>query len=242
MSKLYEVLESASREREKLEIPRTPFVAPQPDAPTRKSDIEMMGLYQAIDTALDRKANRVVQFIGTQVGEGCSTIVNDLACAAASRLEEPVLLLDIDPGSSYQDMATDVAFQYHLDQLGIPRASLDTAFCRTEQGNLTVQTFSLKSDPVLALFDMSRDKDLWDRLRERFSLILIDAPPAGASHAGFSLLEKCDGVVLVLRAEKTRWPAAMSVKERIVRGGGRIIGAVYNDGRSYTPTWLRKYL
>ena len=35
----------------------------------------------------------------------------------------------------------------------------------------------------------------------------------------------------MVRAEKTRWPAAVNVKEKIVRDGGKIIGAVYNDRR-----------
>jgi Mrp family chromosome partitioning ATPase len=241
MSKLYEALENASRERERLEMAKTPVIPPfEPQC--RQSDMEMMGLYQAMDTALSRKANRVVQFIGTQTGEGCSTIVRDLAGAAATKVEESVLLLDLDPRPSYRDVTTDAAFHYHLEKLSIQAGPLDKAFCQTEQGNLTISTFSLKSDPILALLDMSRDDGLWERLRERFSLILIDAPPAAASPMGFSLLERCDGVVLVVRAERTRWPVAMNVKEKIAREGGRIIGAVYNDGRHYIPGCLRKYL
>ncbi len=241
MSKLYEVLENASRERELLETARTPVIPPS-QLPSRKTDMEMMGLYQAMNTALGRKTSRVVQFIGTQAGEGCSTIVHHLAGAAAARVEESVLLLDLNPGPSYSDVTLDATFQYHMETLNIQAAPFDKAFCQTEQGNLTVSTFSPKSDPILALLDMSHDDGLWERLRERFSLILIDAPPAAVSHMGFSLLERCDGVVLVVRAEKTRWPAAVNVKERVVRGGGKIIGAVYNDQRHYTPQWLRKYL
>ncbi len=241
MSKLYEALENASRERERLEIAKTPVIPPF-EPPSWKCDLEMMGLYQAMNTALGRKKNRVVQFIGTQTGEGCSTMVRDLAGAAAAKLEESVLLLDLDTRPPYNDMTTDVTFQYHLEKLSIRAAPLDKAFCRTERGNLTISTFSLKSDPVLALLDMSHDDALWEGLREQFSLILIDAPPAAVSHMGFSLLGRCDGVVLVVRAEKTQWPVAVKVKEKIAREGGKIIGAVYNDRRLYTPGWLRKYL
>ena len=95
MSKLYEALENASREREKLEMAKTPVIPPF-EPPSWKNDLEIMGLYQAIDAALGRKTSRVVQFIGTQPGEGCSTIVRDLAAAAAAKLEEAVLLLDLD--------------------------------------------------------------------------------------------------------------------------------------------------
>ncbi len=241
MSKLYEALENASREREKLEMAKTRMVPP-PALPRWESDMEMMGLHQAMDAALDRKTNRVVQFIGTQEGEGCSTIVRNLAGTAAVKLDESVLLLDLDPRPSFNDLTTDATFHYHLETLSIQATPLDNAFRQTETGNLTISTFSLKSDPILALLDMSHDDSLWDRLREQFSLILIDAPPAASSHMGFSLLGRCDGVVLVVRAEKTRWPEAMDVKEKIVRGGGKVLGAVYNDRRHYVPGWLRKYV
>ena len=89
---------------------------------------------------------------------------------------------------------------------------------------------------------MARDDASWERLKARFSLILIDAPPASVSPMGFPLLDRTDGVVLVVREQKTRFPAALAVKERIVREGGKIIGAVYNDRRHYAPGWLRKYL
>jgi Mrp family chromosome partitioning ATPase len=242
MSKLYEVLENASRERERLEMAKTPMIPPC-ELPGWKADMEMMGLYQAMDTALGRKTSRVVQFIGSQTGEGCSTIVRNLAGAAAAKVEESVLLLDLDSRPSYSDVNNDITFQYHLEKLNVQAASpLDKAFCQTEQGNLTVSTFSTDSDPILALLDMSHDDRLWERLREQFSLILIDAPPAADSHMGFSLLGRCDGVVLVVRAEKTRWPAAVSVKKRVAQEGGKIIGAVYNDRRQYAPQWVQKYL
>ncbi len=118
MSKLYEALENASREREMLETAKMPLVPPS-GSPNWKCDMEMMGLYQAMDTALGRKRNRVVQFIGTQTGEGCSTIVRDLALAAAAKLDKSVLLLDLDVRPSYSDVTTDVTFQYHLEKLSL---------------------------------------------------------------------------------------------------------------------------
>jgi Mrp family chromosome partitioning ATPase len=241
MSKLYEALQNASRERERLETAKTPVVRPF-ESPSWKSDLEIMGLYQAIDAALGRKTSRVVQFIGTQGGEGCSTIVRELAAAAAARLEEAVLLIDLDFRSPSIDAAADPTFRYHLETLGAEAAPVDTPFCETEHENFTVSTFSPKCDPILALFDMARNDGPWERLKERFSLILIDAPPASVSPMGFSLLDRSDGVVLVIRGEKTQWPAALGLKERILREGGKIIGAVYNDRRYYTPAWLRKYL
>ena len=75
-----------------------------------------------------------------------------------------------------------------------------------EHDNFTISTFSSKCDPILALFDMARDDASWERLKARFSLILIDAPPASVSPMGFPLLDRTDGVVLVVRERKDAIP------------------------------------
>jgi Mrp family chromosome partitioning ATPase len=47
-----------------------------------------------------------------------------------------------------------------------------------------------------------------------------------------------DGVVLVVEADKTRWPVAQSVKERIIQHGGNVLGMVLNKRRYYIPGFI----
>ncbi len=241
MSKLYEALENASREREKLENAKTSVIRPF-GPPTRNDDLEIMSLYGAINAALGKKTSRVVQFIGTQPGEGCSTITHELAAAAASRLEETVLLLDLDFHNSLADGETDRTILSHLETPVLAAPAENKAFCETEREGFTFGSFSPNCDPVVALYDMAHDEGSWKLLRERFTLILVDAPPVSISPMGFSLLSRTDGVVLVVRAEKTRCPEAVNLKERISREGGKVVGAIYNDRRHYAPRCLRRYL
>ena len=86
MSKLYEVLENARREREELKIPESEAAILRPLR--SKSEMEMLTLYQAINAALGKKGTRIVEFMGTRPGEGCSTIVLDLARIAAKNPAE----------------------------------------------------------------------------------------------------------------------------------------------------------
>ncbi len=239
MSKLYEVLEAARQEREKLGADRIPEPAFEPVY--SRNEAEIIRLYQAIDAALPKEGSRVVQFIGTRAGDGCSTIVRDLASIAANGLRESVLLVDLGKPFEEVTVASDITFRHHLDQPPAGPTSLDGGLRQVEKSSLYITSLCSRSD-VSASMVASGYPDLWERLRDRFSLILIDSPPASASPLGFSVLRKTDGVVLVIRAEKTRWPAAVSLKERILAEGGKIIGAVYNDRRYYIPGWLYKYL
>jgi Mrp family chromosome partitioning ATPase len=237
MSKLYEVLENASREHEKRKTGRSQGAVFEPGY--SRTETEMIGLYQAIDRALGRKEERVVQFMGAETEDGCSTVVRDLARAAAIRAGESVLLVDLNqqPGDN-QPVVGDV-FR-HFEQILLDQLPFDTTLHPVEKSNLFVA--SLSSSPLRPLPAANNTLDIWDRLKERFSLILIDAPPPSSSPIGFSMLDKVDGVVLVIRAEKTRCAAAISLKEKITNEGARIIGAVYNDRRYYIPNWLYKYI
>jgi Mrp family chromosome partitioning ATPase len=51
-----------------------------------------------------------------------------------------------------------------------------------------------------------------------------------------------DGVVLVVEAEKTRWPVAENVRDKIKGSGGNILGIVLNKRRYYIPEWVYKKL
>jgi Mrp family chromosome partitioning ATPase len=240
MSKLYEVLENARREREELKIPESPVASFRPLR--SKSEMEMLGLYQAINAALGKKRTRIVEFLGTQPGEGASTIALDLARIAAKNPAESVLLLDLNPRPGTDDVTEDFALDRHLGEAIAPTSALGGEFTRMEHENLTVTTVSPGSGTSVAILNMSDNEDLWHRFGGEFTLILIDAPPVNLSPIGFALIERVDGVVMVIREERTKWPAAVSMKEKIVREGGKIIGAVYNDQRSYIPKWLNKYL
>ena len=72
--------------------------------------------------------------------------------------------------------------------------------------------------------------------------ILVDSPPATTSTDGLAISSKVDGVVLVVEAEKTRWPVAETVRDRIKSSGGNILGIVLNKRRYYIPEWIYKKL
>ena len=60
--------------------------------------------------------------------------------------------------------------------------------------------------------------------------------------SGLAVSSQVDGVILVVEAERTRWPVAASVKESIERGGGRLLGVVFNKRRHYIPAFIYRRL
>jgi Mrp family chromosome partitioning ATPase len=69
-------------------------------------------------------------------------------------------------------------------------------------------------------------KEVLEGLRARFDLVLIDTPPAVAVSDALMLSVQCDGVLLVLRAQKTPVAAVQRVVERLEEVGARLLGSV----------------
>jgi protein-tyrosine kinase len=170
--------------------------------------------------------------MGTREGEGCSTVVRDLAGTSATRLRESVLLLDLNRPVGEVGFACDANLQYHFEEICSEESTIEKSLYQLEQKN----AFSMKSEIGVGIADGAEGEDLWLRVWNQSSLVLIDSPPATDSPVGSSHFKNVDGVVLVVREEKTRWPVAASTKEKITQEGGRVIGAVYNDRRYYIYT------
>jgi Mrp family chromosome partitioning ATPase len=63
-------------------------------------------------------------------------------------------------------------------------------------------------------------------LRGRFDLVLIDTPPALAVSDAIDLSVQCDGVLVVLRAQRTPTEVVQRVVKRLQAVGARLVGTV----------------
>ena len=67
------------------------------------------------------------------------------------------------------------------------------------------------------------------QLRERFDHILFDSPPLGAVTDSAIVAPQVDGVILVMKSEKTTRDAAASVMKQLRNVGANFLGGVLND-------------
>ncbi|MEK4676763.1 MULTISPECIES: polysaccharide biosynthesis tyrosine autokinase [Bacillus] len=64
-----------------------------------------------------------------------------------------------------------------------------------------------------------------------FDIILIDTPPVLAVTDAQILANKCDGIVLVVRSEKTEKDKIVKAKQILDKASGKLLGVVLNDKR-----------
>jgi len=245
MGKIYEAMKQAQRERMEEEIP---FPGPAPGNP-RKTPTdsgmhkEMALLYQQIDSLLHGSPKKVIQFIAAREGEGTSTIVREFARTSATILGKSVFLFNAELPDALPSPAGagGVGDDGGGQDLRTPEAS-ETDVSRVEPSTTSVCLIPQDFTNIRKYFYSPRIDSFWDSLRQQFDLILIDSPPFETSPDGIAISHRVDGVVLVLEAEKTRWPVAEHLKKQILLNGGNILGVVFNKRRYYIPEFVYKQI
>lgn len=255
MSNIFEALEQAQLERigKKLaDIVPLPEEAPAENVrPTRiqamgsEKDavvMEMVSLYRTIDMMLPNSEHKTVQFIGSQQGEGVSTIVMEFARAVATKLGLRVLVLDAAYHNPVQHLLFGKNQRHNRSEAPENRDSFEKGYYQTGLTNLCIAplTTPLTRSPLLA--DVNSTVAFLAEWKKVFDLVLIDSSPAATAPDGVALARHVDGVILVLEAERTQWGDAETVKERILVNGGKILGVVFNKYRTHVPEFVRRLI
>jgi Mrp family chromosome partitioning ATPase len=204
---------------------------------------EMIGLHQALSSLLPYPEKKIIQFIGSRKGEGTSTLVRQFSIISAIKTGiKPTLLVDADCKYPSQHLFFDINPEYSWEDVLTKDEPIDKALYQIGESRLFVSLISKQAPFSRQIFESPRASNFWEELRQRFDLILIDSPPAITSSDGLIISSRADGVVLILEAEKTRWTVAESVKNKIIKNGGNLLGVVINKRRYYIPEFIYKRL
>lgn len=217
MAKIYEALEQAQRERMREKDPFPVPVHEDPQETPREPELEMHRemalLYQHIDSLLDGSPKKVIQFIAAREGEGTTTIVQEFARTSATILGKSVFLFDADVGNALPRSAGGA--EGTGEGQDFPDPELGGNVLRDERASTTVCLIPQTACGVRKYFYSPQIDSFWENLRKQFDLVLIDSPSFETSPDGIAIARRMDGVVIVLEAEKTRWPVAERLIEQI---------------------------
>jgi len=182
---------------------------------------------------------KALLFSSPTKGEGASTVLADFGIFLAGQGEK-VLLVDANLQSPSLHQRFHLEMENGLADLMLGKAKLPEVVKKTTLENLwVIPSGTAHSNP---LFFKSLESHHMHTMREGVDWLLFDAPPINHFDEALALLEKVDGVVMVLQAEKTRWEVAQSAKQRLEDSGGKILGVVLNKRKFYIPSWLYKTL
>jgi Mrp family chromosome partitioning ATPase len=240
MSKIYDALQIAHGEclAEAKEVSDMPIISSPPPltgySPLLLSrfyeESDLLALAQNIAARLPNPDQNVIQFIGSRMGEGTSTLIREFALTAAKHSSRPVLLVEADFYQPSQNQAFAIEAKPPLELVLQEGKALDGVISRVEESNLFLATLSSKIQRSLTDRSFFGSTDMWKTAREQFSLILIDSSPA------------VNGVVLVIEAEKTRSAVVQNVKRQILMREGNLLGIVFTKRKFHIPKFIYKWL
>lgn len=245
MTKIYEALENAKIEvfqGESKTHPSRPGAAASSSTSSGSVIEKEIRVYQPLAALISDSTRKMIQFIGSRQGEGTSTVVREFARVSAAKFGKSVLILDADQHHPTQHLFFHIIPDCGWQEVVRDNRPIEKALHQIGDTKLFVSPSSEYSGSHPHVYNSLLIDAFLTKLRQRFDLILIDSPPATTSTDGLTISSKVDGVVLVVEAEKTRWPVAEIARDKIKRSGGSILGIVLNKRRFHIPDFIYKRL
>jgi polysaccharide biosynthesis transport protein len=187
--------------------------------------------YRTIRTVLllgqTERAPRVILITSANAGEGKTTITLNLAVTLAQSGRSVVVVdADLRKGNCHSHLA--LQNRYGLTHLLTDDLPLDVCVQSTAvSGFSLLARGGVPSNPT-DLLASNKMQEMLEALRQRFDFVLIDTPPAIAISDATILAALCDGVLLVVRNQRTNAETAQHVVERLQVVGAPILGVVLN--------------
>jgi uncharacterized protein involved in exopolysaccharide biosynthesis/Mrp family chromosome partitioning ATPase len=177
-----------------------------------------------LETRRTNAGSQVIVVTSPLPDEGKTTVAKGLAAAAAA-IGRSTVVVDLDMrkrGRSHENFTTDNDVVAFLTD----KAALDDVLSPPSDpaSYAAISVTQFATDPG-GLLESPRLRQLFAELRERFDLIVVNAPPILPVHDAKSLARLADGALLVLRWGRTTPEVARIAVEMFGEG---IIGAVVN--------------
>jgi capsular exopolysaccharide synthesis family protein len=163
------------------------------------------------------------------VGEGKSLTLFNLACVSA-QLGEKVLIVDADLHRPRQHRLARIENADGLVSILLgERTAAETVVCTGVDGLDMIPSGRVVTGAVHGLLDSERFRRVVESVRDRYDLILVDAPPVMGVSDTSVLIREAEGVMIVV--QHRQYPRAVARRARDVAEtlGGNLIGIALNN-------------
>jgi capsular exopolysaccharide synthesis family protein len=160
--------------------------------------------------------------------DGKSTTAANLAITFAQQGQR-TLLIDADLRRAVLDRAFHVERSPGLTEVIVGETTLDAAIHETEIPNLSLLASGRFPPNPAELLGSSRMQEILRDAKGKFDVVLLDSPPLLAVTDAAVLATMVDGVVLVIRTQRTKRDAVRRAIGHVRSVRGRLLGAVLND-------------
>lgn len=170
------------------------------------------------------RGQRTLAVIGPSGHDGCSYVAANLAVAFSQQGRETVLV-DANLRKPGLHRLFNLQNGVGLSSALVGRVSIEEVTTRLPLfRNLSLVTAGITPPNVYDLFWRSELADVVATLRDRYDIVLFDAPPYSTMLGSENLARHTGGALLVIRKDHTRAIDAQALSDAIQRTGGEIVG------------------
>jgi capsular exopolysaccharide synthesis family protein len=198
-------------------------------------------LHQNIISVLPDINPRILLFASVTDGEESATVVSRFGLVLAA-MGEQVLLVDAHLREPILHNIFNIDQAPGTTELLSGRRSLTEVMHRFSLNGLNIIPGGTPIADSLSLQDLGELDSALDVMKAFADWIIFSCPPVNTYNDAAALAGMVHGVVLVIKAETTRWEVAQSAKTRLENAGANILGVVLNDRRHHIPEWIYKRL
>ncbi len=199
------------------------------DLPADAMDAEPYRILRTnIEFNRKNKDMKVLTLVSGGAGEGKSTTLTNLAYTfAQSGLT--TLIVDADLRRPSQHKIFDIANSRGLTDYLSKGVGIEDLIQTTKVDGLSIVTSGKLPPGAIAMLNSRKMTDLIAELREKFDMVLVDAPPILGVSDSSVIVRSVDMTALVI--QHRRFPRAMlaRVKHAVINAGGNLLGAVLNN-------------
>jgi capsular exopolysaccharide synthesis family protein len=193
---------------------------------------------QAIQSRQGTTETRVILVVSAVHGEGASTVARELAFLLGRDGLADVVLVDANLRTPSQHSAFGVERSGGLTEVVTQVLPLDNAVRNGHRSPVPLVTSGRPASHPTGILGAPALREALKDLRAKYEWVIVDGSPATVYSDARILAPLMDGVVLVIRAESTRWEVAEQAKRILEESGARLLGAVLSRRRYHIPRTL----
>ena len=205
-------------------------------------DIKQTGdLYHKI--AGLRKNFKVFNFVGSQAGEGVSTIIINLVnCMLPREDGNTILLIDANLHNPVLHAGFNQPQNMGLAAVLCNTCSCSEAIFEIKPKKLFLMPSGRPQNSLLTGEDQSVFHKIISEIKTEYDYIFVDSPPLLTSANALSIAVSSDVTFLVTDAHRTRAEVAKKAKQSLQENGCTIGGVILNRVKHPIPEWLYERL
>ncbi len=192
-----------------------------------------------LDKFMARLGHQTLLVVGGLPESGTTTVVTNIAAAAAAGARS-VIVVD----ANFRRARLGKAFGLErgsagLGDLLVREVTLEQAIQPTD-GGIHVITAGRPGNRVYERFNNGQFESIVAELRNRFDLVIVDAPPAVVAGDALVLANKVDAAIMVVRAYQEHRGLVARLMNQLVDARCEMLGIILNRPRGTAGGYFKK--